>query len=63
MEVLIIIPARGGSKRLIGKNKIKLNGKPLFMYSHDAANKLKCNHRIIVSTDDKDIQNICLKIK
>ena len=61
MEVLIIIPARGGSKRLKGKNKIKLNGKPLFIYSFDAAKKLNCNPRIIVSTDDKEIQNICLK--
>tara|TARA_A100001388_G_scaffold277673_1_gene270481 strand:- start:10303 stop:10878 length:576 start_codon:yes stop_codon:yes gene_type:complete len=61
MEVLIIIPARGGSKRLKGKNKIKLNGKPLFIYSFDAAKKLNCNPRIIVSTDDKDIQNICLE--
>ncbi len=59
MEILIIIPARGGSKRLIGKNKIKLNGKPLFMYSVDAAKNLNCNPRIIVSTDDKEIQNIC----
>jgi len=61
MEVLIIIPARGGSKRLKGKNKVKLNGKPLFIYSFDAAKKLNCNPRIIVSTDDKEIQNICLE--
>tara|TARA_Y100000589_G_scaffold158808_2_gene151162 strand:+ start:707 stop:1279 length:573 start_codon:yes stop_codon:yes gene_type:complete len=63
MEILIIIPARSGSKRLIGKNKIKLNGKPLFIYSFDAAKKLSCNPRIIVSTDDKEIQNICLENK
>ena len=61
MEVLIIIPARVDSKGLKGKNKIKLNSKPLFIYSFDAAKKLNCNPRIIVSTDDKEIQNICLK--
>ena len=59
-EILIIIPARGGSKRLIGKNKVRLKGKPLFMYSFEAAKNLNFNPRIIVSTDDKEIQNICI---
>lgn len=59
-EILIIIPARGGSKRLIGKNKVRLKGKPLFMYSFEAAKNLNFNTRIIVSTDDKEIQNICI---
>ena len=58
-EILIIIPARGGSKRLIGKNKVKLKGKPLFMYSFEAAKNLNCKTRVIISTDDKEIQKIC----
>ncbi len=61
-KILVIIPARGGSKRLIGKNKVRLKGKPLFMYSFEAAKNLDCNPipRVIVSTDDKEIQNICI---
>ena len=58
-EILIIIPARGGSKRLIGKNKVKLKGKPLFMYSFEAAKNLNFKTRVIISTDDKEIQKIC----
>ena len=60
-EILVIIPARGGSKRLIGKNKVRLKGKPLFIYSFEAAKNLDFITRIIVSTDDKEIQNICIK--
>lgn len=60
-EILVIIPARGGSKRLVGKNKVKLKGKPLFIYSVEAANNLDLITRIVVSTDDKEIQNICIK--
>ena len=59
-EILVIIPARGGSKRLIGKNKVRLKGKPLFIYSFEAAKNLDFITRIIVSTDDKEIQNICI---
>ena len=59
MSILIVIPARGGSKRLPRKNKLKIHGKPLFMYSVEAAKNLCMNPRVIVSTDDKEIQNIC----
>ena len=61
MEILIVIPARGGSKRLSGKNKVKLKGKPLFLYSFEAAKNLSCNPRIIVSTDDLEIKKICFE--
>ena len=57
--ILIIIPARGGSKRLIGKNKVLLNGLPLFMHSVNAVRKVKKNIRLIVSTDDNDIVDYC----
>ncbi len=63
MEVLFIIPARGGSKRLLGKNRVKLKGNPLFLYSYKAAKNLNCNPRIILSTDDKEIKNICYENK
>ena len=41
MKILYIIPARGGSKGLPGKNIRLLNGKPLIAYSIEAAQNSK----------------------
>ncbi len=57
--ILFIIPARGGSKRLIGKNKVLLNGLPLFMHSVNAVKKIKGNVKLVVSSDDIDILEYC----
>lgn len=59
--ILIIIPARSGSKRLIGKNKVLLKGLPLFMHSVNAVRKVKDRIRLIVSSDDQDILDYCFK--
>ena len=40
-KVLAIIPARGGSKKLPGKNIIKLSGKPLISWTIEASLKSK----------------------
>ncbi len=55
MEILYIIPARGGSKGLPGKNIKLLAGKPMIAYSILAA--LNCKHKgiVLVSTDDEAI--------
>lgn len=58
MKPLVIIPARGGSKRLVGKNIKKLAGKPLIHYSIEVALKLFKKEQIIVSTDSKTIKGI-----
>lgn len=55
MEILAIIPARGGSKGLPGKNILPLNGKPLITYTIEAARNASSVNRIIVSTDDDTI--------
>ena len=60
-ETLIVIPARGGSKRLKGKNKVLLKGLPLFMHSAKAAKKINGKIRVIISTDDCDILEYCSK--
>lgn len=59
---IIIIPARGGSKRLPKKNILPLNGKPLIQYTIDFAKTHSefCNS-IIVSTDDIEIKKIAIK--
>ncbi len=54
-KVLAFIPARAGSKRIIGKNKKILNGKPLFEYSVDVAKQSAYIDEIIVSTDSTEI--------
>jgi CMP-N-acetylneuraminic acid synthetase len=55
---LAIIPARGGSKRLPGKNIKKIAGKPLIAWTIDAALKSKYIDKVIVSTDDESIKKI-----
>jgi len=52
---IAIIPARGGSKRVIGKNIRPLAGKPLIAYTIEAALVSKLFRRVIVSTDSEDI--------
>ena len=52
MQVLGIIPARGGSKGIPGKNLRLLAGRPLLAYAADAARASRRLTRIIVSTDD-----------
>jgi len=60
-QILGIIPARGGSKRIPGKNLINLAGKPMIGWTIEAALKSKSLSRVIVSTDDTDIAEISKK--
>lgn len=57
-RVVCVIPARGGSKGLPGKNVRMLAGKPLIAYSIEAARGCDLINRVIVSTDDDDIARI-----
>lgn len=58
MKILAVIPARGGSKGVPGKNKKLLNGKPLIHYSIDAALHCKYISEVLVTTDDDEIIKI-----
>jgi len=58
-DIVAIIPARGGSKGVPGKNIKKLNGFPLIAYSIAAAKLSKKIQRIIISTDSEEIASIC----
>lgn len=55
MNILAIIPARGGSKGIPGKNIKMMAGKPLIVWAIEAAKKSKLLTRVIVSTDDEKI--------
>lgn len=54
-KMIAIVPARGGSKGLPGKNIKDLCGKPMIAYTIEAAQKSKYISKIIVSTDDQGI--------
>ncbi len=62
MKILALIPARGGSKGVPGKNIKMLHGKPLIQYSIENAKRAKQITRTIVSTEDPTIQSIALSL-
>lgn len=55
MNPLVVIPARGGSKGLPGKNIKLLYNKPLIHYTIEAAREIFADDKICVSTDSKEI--------
>ena len=57
-NILAIIPARGGSKGLPGKNIIDLGGEPLINWTIQAAKESKYISEIFVSTDDLKIKDV-----
>lgn len=59
--MISIIPARGGSKGLPGKNILPLCGKPMIAYTIEAAKQSKYIDHVIVSTDDQKIAEIALQ--
>ena len=66
MSSLFVIPARGGSKGIPGKNIKMLGDKPLISYSIDIARSIVSDENICVSTDDqriiKVVESLGLKI-
>lgn len=61
MKTIAIIPARGGSKRLPGKNVLPLAGKPLVAHSIEFAKKHHFIDEVYVSTDDAEIKKVVLQ--
>ncbi|MBQ9612548.1 MAG: acylneuraminate cytidylyltransferase family protein [Lachnospiraceae bacterium] len=55
MDILAIIPARGGSKGIPHKNIVPLCGKPLIQYTIEAAVGCKYLTKITVNSDDDEI--------
>lgn len=60
-KILAIIPARGGSKGVPGKNIKNLLGKPLINWTIDVLKLSKYIDRIFVSTDSQEIKDIAVK--
>lgn len=55
MNILAIIPARGGSKGIPGKNMTMCGGKPLVEWSITAGNESTMVNEVFISTDDNQI--------
>lgn len=55
---IAVIPARGGSKRIPGKNIRPFHGKPIIAWSIEAALKSGCFDKVIVTTDDAQIAEV-----
>ena len=56
MNVLAVIPARGGSKGIPRKNLRRINGKSLVAYAAEAALSAKSVDKAVISTDDHEIR-------
>ena len=54
-KIVVLIPARGGSKRIKSKNLYMIGNRPLIAWSIEAAKKEKIIDKVYVSTDDKNI--------
>lgn len=61
MKILGIIPARGGSKGVPGKNIKLLGGKPLIVHAIDCAKSSGMLSRIVVTTDSGEIATVAQK--
>ena len=57
-DAVAVIPARGGSKRVLRKNIRDFHGRPMLSWSIEAALASKCFGQVIVSTDDEEIMKI-----
>jgi len=58
MNILALIPARGGSKGIPRKNLAQLCGRPLITWTIAAARSASCITRIVVSTDDGEVSRV-----
>jgi len=61
MNILVVIPARGGSKGIPRKNLRLLNGKPLIFYSIKTALASKYSIDVYISSEDDEILNAAIQ--
>ena len=61
MNILAVIPARGGSKGLPRKNILELNGKPLIAWTIESSLKSKYITDTYISSDDNEILEVSKK--
>ncbi len=59
---LAIIPARKGSKGILGKNLKKIGGKPMIQFTIEAALPIIQHQNILITSDDQDVVNLAQKL-
>ncbi|MGB1111038.1 MAG: cytidylyltransferase domain-containing protein [Gammaproteobacteria bacterium] len=62
LRVTALVPARGGSKGIPGKNLRELGGKPLLQWALEAAQDSGAIQRVLLSTDSQDIADLGKKV-
>ena len=60
-ETIALIPARGGSERILRKNIRIFSGRPIIAWPIELAKRSKIFDRIVVSTDDREIAETALQ--
>lgn len=60
-SVLAVVPARGGSRGVPGKNILPIGGRPLIQWTIDAARNSRHIDRLILSSDDPAIIEVASK--
>ena len=63
MNILVVVPARGGSKGIPRKNLRNLAGKPLLYYVASMLKKSKFNLDIYLSSEDDEILGLGEKLE
>ena len=58
MKIIAIIPARYGSKRLVGKPLIQIQNKPLVQVTYEAVLRSGLFDAIFITTESKKIQKV-----
>ena len=62
MKILGLIPARGGSKGIPGKNIKTLGNKPLLQFTTESAKSSRFLNRVILSSDNPEIISVAEKL-
>jgi len=58
LEVLALVPARGGSKSMPRKNLREVGGKPMVVHSIEHARQARAVTRVVLTTDDAEIADV-----
>src|SRR5437773_6397900 len=58
LEVLALVPARGGSKSMPRKNLREVGGKPMVVHSIEHAHQARTVTRVVLTTDNAEIADV-----
>jgi N-acylneuraminate cytidylyltransferase len=61
VNICALQTARAGSQSVLNKNKLEIEGKPLFLYNACFALRSRFINELYISTDDPDIKNMATK--